>query len=520
MYIDSRTMEQGADIEADVCIVGAGAAGITTASELSGLPVRVALIESGGFEFEDETQELMRGEVRRGIEDQLITSRIRFFGGTTNVWGGECLPLSAIDFEKRDGVPLSGWPMTRADLDPFYKRAHGVLKIGDYEYDTDTVAAKLGLPLFPFDRTRVDTAVSRHRAMRFGEDYHETLEQSENVRVYLYGNLVNINRDPGNAAVKDLSVKTLTGKAFTVRSKMYVLALGGIENARMLLLSRDVDTAGIGNGHDKVGRYFMEHLSHISGYIVPADSSKVYRFYTDDQEGDGEYDLSAKLGLPEKRVRELKIPNYRAVLTLASNPSMTQAKDAAREVYADVSAGEWPDDLLGHIGDAVGGMVDYAGDWVSGNDGVFYRVRSFVEQVPNPDSRVGLVEERDALGLNRAFLDWRLTQTDRQGIAEGAKAIAMEVGRSGFGRFRMSFSTIEDILPDGAHGAHHHMGTTRMHENPKQGVVDPDCRVHGVGNLFVAGSSVFPTCGHANPTLTIVALSLRLADRIKAEMGA
>lgn len=518
MFVDSRKIDQDAEIETDICIVGAGAAGITIAMELAGTPFRVALVEGGGLDYEDETQDMMRGEVRRGIEDQLITSRMRYFGGTTNVWGGECVPLSAIDFERREAVPLSGWPITLTDLDPHYVRAQKILKVGEYDYDPASVARRFNLALLPFDPSRVVTSVSRHRSTNFGVEYHDVLEKSENVRVFLYGNLTNINRDPDKPIVRDLSIKTLSSKEFRIKSRIYILAMGGIENARMLLVSRDVDAAGIGNGNDHVGRYFMEHLSFVSGFLIPADAGKSYALYREMQSDSDEYEISAKLALSDELVRKLEIPNYRCVITASPNPSYVDATEAARDVYHDLRGGQWPDALLDRIGEMLAGMADYTGDRLSGAGDVFYALRSFGEQVPNPDSRVGLTNERDALGLNRLYLDWRLSRADRVGISEGMKALAMEAGRSGFGRVRINFATPEEVLPEGAHGAHHHIGTTRMAANAKLGVVDADCRVHGVGNLYVAGSSVFPTSGHANPTLTIVAMSVRLADHIKSKM--
>ena len=204
---------------------------------------------------------------------------------------------------------------------PVLHRAQKILKIGDFDYDPKSIAKKFNLPLLPFDPSRVVTSISRHRSTNFGVEYRDILDKSENVRVLLYGNLTNINRDSDNPIVRDLSIKTLSGKAFTVKSRIYVLALGGIENARVLLLSHDVDSAGIGNRYDHVGRYFMEHLSFVSGYLLPADASKAYRLYMDMQSDSDEYDISAKLALSDELVRNLDIPNYRCVITGSPNPS-------------------------------------------------------------------------------------------------------------------------------------------------------------------------------------------------------
>ena len=380
-----------------------------------------------------------------------------------------------------------------------------------FDYDVARAAADSGLDLFPFDRSRVDTVLSRYQPLRFGPEYREALEQAPNIRVLLNGNLVNIDRDRDRARIAGLSIRTLPGNAFTVRARFYVIALGGIENARALLLSRDVEAAGLGNRHDLVGRFFMEHVSYQSGYLLPADPGKAYRFYTKLHPDPAGHDIQAHIALPQQLVRELAIPNYRAILSYKSDASQGRPpqKDRKRR-----SSEQRSDGFFAQIGRMIGDLVDQVGDAGDNLDDA-YRLRSYVEQVPDPDSRVGLADERDRLGLNRVYVDWRLSEANRRGIKEALKVIAAEAGRSGFGRARIDIEDSDPVL-DGARGSHHHMGTTRMHEDPKRGVVDPNCRVHGIENLFVAGSSVFPTSGHANPTLTIVALSLRLADHIRS----
>ena len=142
-----------------------------------------------------------------------------------------------------------------------------------------------------------------------------------------------------------------------------------------------------------------------------------------------------------------------------------------------------------------------------------------LEQAPNPASRVRLIEQRDALGMPRVQLEWRLSGLDKRSIRRAHELLARELGRAGLGRLQLMLSEDEHRWPPELGGGRHHMGTTRMHRDPARGVVDPDCRVHGVGNLYVAGSSVFPTVGAANPTLTIVALALRLADHLVEQLA-
>jgi choline dehydrogenase-like flavoprotein len=143
-----------------------------------------------------------------------------------------------------------------------------------------------------------------------------------------------------------------------------------------------------------------------------------------------------------------------------------------------------------------------------------YVVKNVAEQAPNPDSRVVLSRERDALDCPRVALCWRTSPLDKRTAHRAREIFGEELWRAGAGRLQSSLEGEGKPWPARLRGARHHMGTTRMHSDPRRGVVDANCRVHGIANLYVAGSSVFPTSGAANPTLTIVALALRLAGHV------
>jgi choline dehydrogenase-like flavoprotein len=373
--------------------------------------------------------------------------------------------------------------------------------------------------LFPFDPSRVETVMSRYNALRFGPHYQQTLGNAENLTTYLWGNVVNINRHPTSPYVSDLSVRTLTGKNFTVRGRHFVLALGGIDNARMLLLSDDVEAAGLGNANDLVGRFFMEHISYTSGTIVQTSPQAPLDFY-ESKHSLGDVDVRGQIALPEDLVRELEIPEFRAELRIGS--SFWRNSDVGyfyKRWLKSLSKLQWPDDLGSQLLSVVTDLDDVAGHLVAGTSPVAYRLENNFEQIPNPGSRINLAVERDAFDLPRAAVHWRLSELDKIGIRKAHEVIASEVGRSGFGRMRIEMPDEEEIMLEGARGGAHHMGTTRMHIDPQQGVVDSECRVHGLGNLYIAGSSVFPTVGFINPTLTIVAMTIRLGDSIKLRMN-
>jgi choline dehydrogenase-like flavoprotein len=289
-----------------------------------------------------------------------------------------------------------------------------------------------------------------------------------------------------------------------------VLAAGGLENARILLLSDDVVRPGLGNQNDLVGRFFMEH-PHVTGFgeILAADLARLPKIYYQRTKIHGRA-AQAAFNPSESFLRERRLLNATLMFGLAGEYRGEQAADSDRaRAHTDMLKAARP--FLADP-DVLGGEVG------AGPLGYWFGMGSACEQAPNPDSRVTLAAERDALGLRKIRLDWRLTGQERRSLYEHIRTLAMELGAQGVGRMRLG---IEDdgLWPTRVAGGSHHMGTTRMHEDPKQGVVDRDCRVHGVDNLFVAGSSVFPTGGAANPTLTLLALTLRLAEHLRNRLG-
>ncbi len=510
MFVDSRQLDDKSIIESEICIIGAGAAGITLAKRFAGMSYRVCLLESGGFTPDAGTTGL---NVALNTGRSYSISRLRYFGGATNHWGGHCVPIRAMNFEPRPWIPDSEWPFSRSDLDPYYLRAHRVLGLEEFEYDAAKTAASLGLKLFPFDAARVETVVSRYNAVRFGRQFRNDVATASNITAYLFANVTSINRHPTGGRIVDVSAKTLAGNSFVVRARYYVLATGGIENARLLLISNAVEAAGLGNTNGLVGRFFMEHIWFESGLILPAKQGSLLPIYCR-QHRRGGLEFRCHLALPENVIRQQQIGDFRAELVPAPTDRLYDSVLSARAIREDLVRFEFPDSLLAHLGRISRDPAPVFRRLIKNAPPQMYVVASFVEQAPNPDSRVTLSFNKDALGLNRAQLDWRLSEIDKITITKAQKLLAAEVGRSGVGRMRIQVPDKESLLLNGATGGAHHMGTTRMHVSPRRGVVDANSRIHGLQNLFVAGSSVFPSAGYSNPTLTIVALALRLGDHL------
>jgi hypothetical protein len=270
MHTDARTLQAGHLLEADLCIVGAGAAGISIAREWIGAARTVLLLEGGGFDYEPRMQDLYRAENVGLPYFPIQAARLHYFGGTTGHWAGFCAPYDASDFERRDWVPHSGWPITRAELDPYYARAQRVLELGPYDYDVASWQRRVpSLVPWPMDARRLWTKLWQFSPpTRMGTRYRDEIVNARNVHLVTYANVCEVETNESASAVTGLRVKTIDGKELHARAKQYVLACSTIQNARLLLASNRHATAGLGNGHDLVGRYFMLHLEMPTGQLV------------------------------------------------------------------------------------------------------------------------------------------------------------------------------------------------------------------------------------------------------------
>jgi choline dehydrogenase-like flavoprotein len=529
MFVDARTVAQGISVDTGICIIGAGAAGITLARSLRTAQVPVVLLESGGLEFNATTQELDIGLMTGLRNYPTDVSRLRYFGGTTNHWAGTSRPFEASDFQPQPSIPLSGWPIGLDDLLPYYRKAQDICQLGPFDYSTSYWFQKIEQSPPAFDTTRLRPTIFQiSPPTRFGQVYRNDLENEDNVTVYLNASAMDLQANSNASAVERVQVATLEGTSFFIRAKYIILAAGGLENARLLLLSRGVQANGLANTHDVVGRYFMDHpYFPAAGFMVfsapdpplplmilgvKTSAPPVGAFATlaDTAKPDG----TAGFQVLVQGIRRI-IAGVDSLKTVASS-------------FAHLTA---PDHLWEHIqniirdGDAIADdayrtvMRSRRSPFLKSGADLPIKAAALdvlLEQVPNPTSRVTLSDEKDALGLNRLALDWQFTDVERRTYQHAIEMAALEFGRLALGRVKIK-PLPNDGWPDDLLGANHHIGTTRMSDDPKTGVVDRNCRVHGVNNLYIAGSSVFPTSTFANPTLTITAMSLRLADELRKQ---
>lgn len=491
MFADARTFVDGATLEADVCIAGGGAAGITIALDLRASGLSVIVLESGGLRREAQTQRLSNGRMI-GIDTwNLRSMRIRALGGATGHWEGWCRPLMPQDFEARDYVPNSGWPLRYEDLLPWYARACETLELGPFEWDPAARAKAMGTPLLPMGAAVDQRYYQFSPPTRFARVYGGALEKAEDIRVVTHANVTDIRLEQQGARVASFTCRTQEGTAFHVQANRYVLAMGGIENPRVLLSARSQQSEGVANGHDVVGRYFMEHPHYYGSVGLVYAATLDLSFYT-------------------RRPSDLKRANGASVRVLGA---FGLAPDVARSerllnfsaTFYPVKADAEPSVLTSaHIQALVRrGSAGYEAAQLA--------IRA--EQSPLAESRVTLTDELDPLGMPRAALDWRIAADDDVQLHRAMVILGRELGAAGIARAWVPGDSSRFVWRPSPGG--HHMGTTRMGTDPTVSVVDADCRTHQAENLYIAGSSVFPTGGEANPTLTIVALAHRLADTLK-----
>lgn len=552
MIITNHRFGPGQTLDADICIVGSGPAAISMALQLDASPLSVIVLTGGGWSETVANQDLYRGSVSpAGSHESLEENRRRQFGGTSSAWGGRCIPFEPVDFKARSWVPDSGWPITYDELAPYYYPAAELCQIGRFEFDAQRA--------FPDGRPEIVAGLDSEALVsyplerwsppvHFGKAYRAALEKSTNIRVLMDAHVLTIETADDPTVVSHVAV-SVGGVAVSVTARHFVLATGGIENARLLLTStNDRFPTGLGNQHDNVGRYYMVHLSGVYAEVKLRDKRALMADF--ERDSGGVY-CRRRWWFPEAVQQAGELLNTifflyhtngdnghrdvlfssrfvaKGVLSILGQRSVNQAVSKAREVLPS---------LREHAVNIVkNGLLDVPDLIKLGLQRLAKRRLPFLppskrseywglyfqaEQAPNRASRVCLsATQKDAFGIPRAEVRLAFLEADIDSVVAAHTLFVRQFTDRNVGEIRYSEAGLRQYLRkrvDAYNSASHHIGTTRMSDDPQTGVVDKGAKVHGLANLYVAGSSVFSTGGHANPTLTIVAHALLLADQLKS----
>ncbi|MEK8028159.1 GMC oxidoreductase [Pseudaquabacterium rugosum] len=532
-------------LDHDVCVVGGGAVGLALADRLLARGLRVLLIEAGGRDEHAAYEDAYDGHAEAPHPPTRDYRRQRL-GGTTHLWGGRCVPFDEIDFLARDWVPDSGWPLRLEALQPWITEATAIADAGLADFGT-TALPQGDRPLFDGLQQlsgRVDERIERYSLPTdFGRKYGAALQAHPRATVVLQAKVMDLVCDGEGRRIVGLTLRCRSsGRLRTARAREVVLAAGGIEATRLLLATRAAQP-GWAHLDAHLGRHYTCHFDVILGRFETPGQLPRFGF---ERTRDGVY-ARRKLQLSATVQREHRLLNgcFRLHFPAYGDPShgsgvmslihlLKSSLPREHQKILNHGHGHHAGDRqrLAHLRNVLldaPAIARFATDYL-------LRIRLATrklpytlergrtqqwplefngEQLPTASNRITLLDARDADGLPRVHVHWALTPQDIDSARRSFELLAAELARSGRARLHLpARDALEQALAAALPVGGHHMGSTRMSERAGDGVVDPTLQVHGVANLHVCASSVFPTCSHANPTLMALALGCRLAQRL------
>jgi choline dehydrogenase-like flavoprotein len=541
MFLSPSDLGEQTELTCEVCIIGSGAAGITLARELASRRIDTICVSGGSTRAQTADQDLYRGYIpNSSAHEPLETNRARAFGGSTTVWSGRLVPFDPIDFETRDFLPLSGWPISYQDVARYIPRAAALCESRQREYELKVESDSNDLPATLSHGIVTNRCERWSMPTNFAERYSAELAQSDTVRVLIDQHCVDVVLDESHLRVQRVYVQSRGREPRRICARLFVLACGGLENARLLLASRRQMRRGIGNQDDMVGRCYMGHLLGTHGYLR-LNGRRLPNFYRLMKDEHGMY-MRRRFWLAEETQRTKKMMNIIA-FPFRPNPEDPRHGDAAlsllylAEVLSTGHSHVEFSTVARHLRNV---MFTNPLAWATVAQQFWGRFKGsprlpFLlpyrrklldafyfqsEHAPNRESRVVLSDRVDEFGMPRLEPRIAFSEIDTTTIVQFYAILDRSLRELELGRIEYTESELRDYLSQIMQNycsLAHHIGTTRMSANPRDGVVDSNCRVHGIENLYIAGSSVFATSGHANPTLTILALTLRLADCLVAD---
>lgn len=519
MIIDFIT-EDATSYDADLCIIGGGIAAYTLLSALSDSSMRVIVVERGGMK-PGPSQEF---EKTCHVSGHSFTGHLegRYFGlgGTSEYWGGQALPLEEFDLAKKEWIDFSGWPIKIEDILPYYPDAEKLFQVDPVAYTTDVFKLRSLAPV-PWNQSMIKLHFSKWSPRpNFKPNLIDAYSSSAKTDILLNAVVSSLAYDSEKKEVTHIHIQSHTGKKGTIMAKSYVLAAGGIENARILQVSSTLPE------NKWIGRMFQDHPTAQVATIHPTDMLSLQRYFG--YFFKGRTRCLPRLSLTAEAQKEKQILAATAFIQFL--PKEGSLFEAMKPVYREMSRLKVPSYAnlktlfrgLHNIGEIIPMLKAYWGSRYMYVPNSIPRLTIMLEQSPAADSTVGLSSALDAYGIPVADIHWRIPDITIDTLKEFCTMLEAEFSRLSLGRIEWDAWVNQDNETIKTHliDAYHHMGTTRMSPSDASGVVNENCRMHGVQNLYIAGSSVFPTSGHSNPTLTFMALALRLSQHLKSQFNA
>ena len=501
----------------DICIIGSGAAALVMLSRLYTAGRQVLVLEAGGEQITHENQQLYDVITPQHPLDGARNGRFRVFGGSTTRWGGQALPLDPLDFKQRDWIPHSGWPISYDTVAAYYPEVDRFLNVDPLGYDTDIYSLS-GQPPLALDKDIQLRFSKWSPSPNLRNQYRDRINKSATIQLVKNANVMALNLTPDGSSIQSLTIKNQVGRVGEVRAKQVVLACGGIENARLLLVSNQQQRCGVGNTRDIVGRFLQDHPNAEIGTLpTGARSQQPYLnyFYVKQTR------LLPRLFVAEDFLAQKQLLNTNIYIQYQAGEH--NAFDIAKTIYRrqlqgnlslqDVKLGLR---LIRKLPQLVSTAKQYYLHRRVYIPQAVARVDMIMETLPSPANRIELSNDLDRLGMPKVVIKWQIDPLVQRTMLECTSLVKTHLERVGLGVLQENTWLSQGNWTEHIKDAKHHIGTTRMASSPREGVVNEDCRVHGIANLYVAGSSVFPTSGHSNPTATLLALALRLTDHLLA----
>ncbi len=552
MLISPEVLQDGQSLTADVSIVGAGPAGIVLALELEKAGYTIALIESGQLAFNQAAQNLGdAAEFDLNFHAPMADCTRRQVGGTSTIWGGRCVPYDPVDFDTRDYIPGSDWPVTYQEISTYFQRACDYFFCGDSEFDIHNIPGveqTSMVPGLPDGHVLTSTLERWSLPTNFGKEYFTALKTSKSIKLFYGLTCTKIEVAEAGGHISGLEAKTLEGRTLLISARQYILAGGALNTTRLMLTSDESCPGGIGNHSGMLGRFYMGHLSGdiaAINFTTPPEKT-IFGF---DRDASNIYVRRrfsfSKAFMHEKRLTNIVgwlgtpqfgDPNHgNGVLSLAylALTAPVISKYLAAKAIRETAIGQDRKELFwSHARNVVrdlGNTLTFAPTFAFQryvakrkvpalfvyNASNQYPLHYHAEQVPNFDSCVTLSREIDALGMRRLNIDLHYSDQDVDSVVRAHQYWDEYLRQHNCGYLQYFTDDPAASVWAQARDGYHQVGTTRMSQDPRDGVVSPNCNVHGFDNLYVASSSILVTSGQANSTFMIIAFALRLADFLK-----